>query len=229
MDQLGGSVHENAEKDGDDDGWQQRSLKKAISLQSTSMEVAHPSTTTTTTKAVWLMTDRSTYSSVRPKIQCLQVCTRSQQQRESPLLCCDWPLHKTDAWRLCKRHWTRSAVPQWSFRSESPVPPAADSLQETLTQLKSTSMCVSFYTSSVPTERRGIRCGLDAHLWFHTRHKMQQVTFCLFFFDNIVFYGDLHTKKKLKRASWHSACWNARNCFNTQHATFSILRLVWCP
>ncbi len=35
-------------------------------------------------------------------------------------------------------------------------------------------------------------------LWFHTGHKKQQAAFCILN-DNIVFYADIHTKKK----SWN--------------------------
>ncbi len=43
----------------------------------------------------------------------------------------------------------------------------------------------------VLTQRHGVQ---TQHLYFHTGHKMQQAAFCALN-DNIVFYGDIHTKK----------------------------------
>ncbi len=64
-------------------------------------------------------------------------------------------------------------------------------------------------------------------LWFHIRHEKQQVAFLHSEWQHCFLWGHSHQKKKLKRASLRSVCWNAGNHFYTQHSAFPILCLVW--
>ncbi len=65
--------------------------------------------------------------------------------------------------------------------------------------------------------KTGVWKRLDAHLCFHTGHNY-------ILNDNIVYKGDIHTKKMLGCASWHVARWNAGNCFWSQRRSvcFSV-------
>ncbi len=64
---------------------------------------------------------------------------------------------------------------------------------------------------------------LDTRLWFHTRQKMQKVAFCILN-DNIIFYGDIHSKKA---KMYILTCCVLKHWKSFSHATRGFSRLVF--